>query len=154
MTFDKKYHDGEYKTVGQAAVALNQEEHQEVGETMEAMQKKYAEEMQATIEKGRHLDHFFIVVLRKKEPLSIEMPVSNVLRQWFIGPRLTQPSAEVLKKDFPLHDHDVWEITDGEPKHLWTLPGPDAWDLILANKEENDPQLVGWMIDYEKGVLK
>lgn len=150
---DKKHHKGPYKTVGQAAVALNKNEKQEVGETVEMMQHKYAEELQNTLNANKHLSHYYVIVLRKKEALSIDMPVNNVLRQWFIAPRQTKPSAKQLKKDYPLHDHDIWEVTEGEPKHLWTLPGPDAWNLILDHKEDNDPQLVEWMIDFERGEL-
>jgi len=151
---DKKHHDGPYKTVGQAALALNKNEHQEVGETFEMMQHKYAEELQNTLKKHSDLSHYFIIVLRKKEALSIEMPVNNVLRQWFVAPRMTKPSARRLKMDYPLHDHDIWEVTNGNPRHLWTLPGPDVWDMILQNKDDNDPNLVRWMIEYDKGELK
>jgi len=150
---DKKYHKGPYKTVGQAAVAINKQEHQEVGDTMAEMSKSYDAEMRATLNKHQKLSHYYIIVLRKKEPMSPVMPVSNVMRQWFVAPRTTKPSAKVLRVDFPLHDHDVWEVKEGAPSHLWTLPGPDAWDLIMRNKEDNDPQLVGWMIDYERNRL-
>ena len=143
-----------YKTVGQAAVALNKEAPQEVGETYEMMEKKYAEELEATLKQNDKIAHYYIIVLRKKEPLCPTMPVSNVLRQWFVAPRQTKPSARTLRIDFPLHDHDVWEVRNGHPEHLWTLPGPDAWDFILSHKDQHDPNLVGWMVDYEKGLLK
>ncbi len=144
----------QYKTVGQAAFHINKNETQEVGETLEMMEKKYAEELQECLNLNKKHTHYYIVVLRKKEPMSPVLPVSNVLRQWFIAPRFTKPSARVLKKDYPLQDHDVWEVKDGNPQHVWTLPGPDAWDFIMQNKRDHDPHLVKWMTEYEKGTLK
>jgi len=154
MTYDKKYHEGEYKTVGQAAVALDQGLHQDVGETMEGMSQGYDKEMRDVLEKNKNLNEYYVVVLRKKEPLNPNLPMSNVMRQWFVAPRISRPSASTLKKDYPLHDHDVWKVKDGEPLHQWTLPGPDAWGHIMNHKTDHDKDLVKWMVDYEKGLLK
>lgn len=143
----------DYKTVGQAAVALDEGKHQEVGETVEEMQKAYDREMRLCLKKNQAVSEYYIVVLRKKEALSIEMPVNNVLRQWFIAPRMSKPSLKVLKKDYPLHDFDVWHVKKGEPHYLITLPGPDAWDTILNNPKDHDPNLVKWMKKFQDDKL-
>ena len=147
-------HSKKFKTVGEAAIAVNENRYQEVGETVAEMSKSYDKEMRAILEKHKSINKYYIIVLRKKEPLSPSFPVSNVMRQWFVAPRLTKPSAKTLKRDYPLHDHDVWLIKNGEHFHQWTLPGPDAWTHILKNKSNHDPDLVKWMMQFESGALK
>jgi hypothetical protein len=92
----------EYKTVGEAAVAINKGDRQEVGETLEGMQKSYAREMELTLKRCKDIWHYYIVVFRKKEFLSPTDPVQNVVRQRFVAPWPKRPRAALLKKEAPM----------------------------------------------------
>ena len=144
------------QTVGQAALNLLTKansiyEMQEVQETVDAMTPAYYAELEDTIAKNRHKyeSPFYVVCLRKKENFFI-----NVLRQWFIA-RQTQPLACVLFRDYPNHDHDVWEIdSQGEPKLKWTLPPGQEMQTIMKNPHLYHSDLVSWIKKYQDGFLE
>lgn len=140
-TQEKQKNQKKKETVGEAALRLSSESvSQEVGETYNEMEKRYHESMEECLEKHKKHPNYFILVLRKKEPF-----FENILRQWFIAPRFEKPKSTRLKLEYPLYDHDVWEVKKGTPIHLWTLPGPDAWHTILKNPINHDPTLIKWM---------
>lgn len=144
------------ETVGQAAYRLLDRAHethemQEVQETINAMTPAYYSELESTIVKnrGRYCAPFYIVCLRKKENFFI-----NVLRQWFIA-RQTQPLACVMFRNYPNHDHDVWEIdANGEPKLKWTLPPGQEMQTIMKKPYRYHSDLVKWIKDYQDGFLE
>lgn len=144
------------QTVGQAAFTLLAHAHatqemQEVQETLDEMTPAYFAELEDCIKKNRRKydSPFYVVCLRKKENFFV-----NVLRQWFIA-RQTKPLAGVMLRDYPNHDHDIWEINAlGEPKLLWTLPPGQEQQTILKNKHLYHSDLVKWVEDYHSGLLE
>lgn len=144
------------ETVGQAAFKLLLNAHetremQEVQETLNAMTPAYYAELEDCAKKNRrkYQGIFYIICLRKKENFFI-----NVLRQWFIA-RQTKPFACVLFRDYPNHDHDIWEINSaGEPKLLWSLPPGQEQQTIIKNKHLYHSDLVKWIEDYHEGILE
>jgi|SRR5215469_11145077 len=144
------------QTVGQAAFSLLMKAHQvqemqEVQETLDAMTPAYYAELEDCIKKNKrkYSSPFYIVCLRKKEAFFL-----NVLRQWFVA-RQTKPLACVMLRDYPNHDHDVWEINaEGEPKLLWALPPGQEQQTILKNKYLYHSDLVKWIEDYHDGFLE
>ena len=143
-------------TVGQAAFSLLAKAHetqemQEVQETLNAMTPAYYAELESSIKNNRHKYSapFYVICLRKKENFFI-----NVLRQWFIA-RQSVPLACVMLRDYPNHDHDVWEINShGEPKLIWTLPPGQEQRTIMKNPHLYHSDLVGWIKDYQVGKLE
>lgn len=139
--------------VGKAVhnILSRENESQEVGETLEGMTPRYFQELFATIDANRdRFDNiFYVVVLRKKESWAV-----NVLRQWFVA-RQTLPSAQVLREDYPNHDHDVWRINTKESNVTleWTLPTAQDSLTILANKNLYDQNLVKWIQQFNEGRL-
>lgn len=144
------------KTVGQAAYDLliranATQEMQEVQETLDAMTPAYFAELEDCAKKNRrkYQGNFYIVCLRKKENFFI-----NVLRQWFIA-RQTKPFASVLFRDYPNHDHDIWEINQsGDAKLLWSLPPAQEQQTIMKNSHLYHSDLVKWINDYHDGFLE
>lgn len=144
------------RTVGQAAFDLLAKAHQchemqEVQDTLNAMTPSYYAELEECIKKNKHKyqGNFFVVCLRKKENFFI-----NVLRQWFIA-RQTQPLACVMLRDYPNHDHDLWEVdSSGEPKLKWTLPPGQEQQTIMKNPHLYHSDLVTWIKDYQEGILE
>lgn len=127
------------------------QEMQEVQETLDEMTPAYYAELERTIKKNsrKYQGKFYIVCLRKKESFFI-----NVLRQWFIA-RQTKPFASTLLRDYPNHDHDIWEIDpQGEPKLLWTLPPGQEQQTIMKNPHLYHKDLVQWIHDYQEGILE
>jgi hypothetical protein len=131
--------------------AFETEEMQNVEETLDAMTPAYFAELEDCAKKNSHKyqGNFYIVCLRKKENFFV-----NVLRQWFIA-RQTKPLAAVMLRDYPNHDHDIWEIgRSGELKLLWTLPPGQEQQTILKNKHLYHSDLVKWIEDYHNGFLE
>lgn len=136
-------------TVGEKSAELLQNPTpQEVGDTLPGMVERYDQELRATLKAHSNHPYYFIVVLRKKDPMMV-----NVMRQWFVAPRLSLPDPTTLTAEFPLYDHDVWEVENSEPVHLWTLPGPDGVPNILKHPEQHCPQLVRQIKEYQDGKL-
>jgi len=143
-------------TVGKVAYdllhkAFETQEMQEVQETLDAMTPAYYAELEDCIQKNRHKYQapFHVVCLRKKENFFV-----NVLRQWFIA-RQTKPLACIMLRDYPNHDHDIWEINAaGEPKLLWTLPPGQEQLTIMKHPELYHSDLVKWIKDYQDGFLE
>ncbi len=126
------------------------QEMQEVQETLDAMTPAYYAELETAIETNRskYVTPFYVICLRKKEPFFI-----NVMRQWFIV-RQTKPLACVMRRDYPNHDHDIWEVdSKGEPKLLWTLPTEQDSQTVMKNPHLYHSDLVKWIDDYQKGIL-
>ena len=147
FTYQEETDSEKVPTLGEEALKLSAQGYsQEVGETYNEMAKDYDKEMRECLNINKNHDHYYIVVLRKKEHF-----FDNVLRQWFCAPRFTKPSSMDLKFQYPLHDHDVWEVKNGSPSYLWTLPGPDAWSHILRNPISHDKKLVNWMELHMQG---
>jgi len=136
-------------TVGASALAIDKGERQEIGETAPEMIQKYAEELQETLDIHKNVKNYYIVVLRKKEPL-----FPNVVRQWFIAPRKTRPSPYQMKKEYNQFDIDVWRVKDNDAVHQWTLPSVDVWKTILKNPEHNPEKLIQDMDAFEKRTLR
>jgi hypothetical protein len=124
---------------------------QEVGETIEGMSPRYRKELIDTIEKniGKYKSPFYVVVLRKKEVWAM-----NVLRQWYVA-RQTRPSAKVLRRDYPNHDHDVWKV-DGKTHQIdleWSLPTAQDAKAILKTPDSYDRDVVKWLRLFREGRL-
>ena len=136
------------KTVGEHALEIDKGDRQEVGETLPGMLENYSKNLQEAIETSSDIKEFYIIVLRKKEPL-----FQNVIRQWMVSPRITRPSPYQLKTDYNLYDIDLWLVKNGDPFHQWSLPGPESWDTIINNPLSNDPDLVKWMKLFQKKEL-
>jgi REP element-mobilizing transposase RayT len=124
---------------------------QNVGETLDAMTPRYYKELFDTFENNRKQfsSPFYIVVLRKKEPWAL-----NVLRQWYIA-RQSKPSARVLRKDYPNHDHDVWEADSkaDDVRLLWTLPTSQDAQTILTNKGMYQEDVVECIEKFNAGLI-
>lgn len=132
------------------AKAHQTQEMQEVQETLDAMTPAYLAELEDCVEKNSHKysTPFYVVCLRKKENFFV-----NVLRQWFIA-RQTKPMACVMLRDYPNHDHDIWEIKDGQAKLIWTLPPGQEQQTIMKNPHLYHSDLVKWIKDYQSGDLE
>ena len=129
---------------------IESNERQEVQETIDAMTPAYLAELEDCAKKNcRKFDGaFYIVCLRKKEAFFI-----NVIRQWFVA-RQTKPLPDVLFRDYPNHDHDVWEVTpSGETKLLWSLPPGQEQLTIMKNPNQYHKDLVNWIKDFQNGCL-
>lgn len=63
--------------------------------------------------------------------------------------------ACMLFRDYPNHDHDIWEIDEkGEPKLLWALPPGQEQQTIMKNAHLYHKDLVQWIKDYQEGTLE
>lgn len=139
--------------VGQAVYGLMQKpaEYQEVGDTLQAMTPRYWNGLLNAIKCGKQetQENFYIVVLRKKEPWS-----ERVLRQWFVSP-VYNPSAKILREDYPNHDHDLW-FFDQKTEDLvfkWSLPTAQDCKTILANPDLYDANLIATIVAFNSGKL-
>lgn len=123
----------------------------EVGEIIAEYAHEYTEEVKNCIKQnvGRFESPFYIVVLHKKEPWSV-----NVMRNWFIA-RQSKPSAFVLRNDYPNHSNTVYRYDSktSELKILWSLPTEQDARTIIKNFHLYDKTLVSWIADYNDGKL-
>lgn len=145
--FDKKYHEGPYKTAGQAAVALDDGYHQEVGETLPGMLECTDKWLGKILDVHKKIDHYFLLLVRKKHAIHVNM----IIQKFSIFAQ--RPDPYNLYKNLPLSSMDVFEVNKGDPLLLWCLPGPEAWDNILKNPEDHPENLVGWMKQFQDGTL-
>ena len=142
--------------LGQAVYdILSTEQHmQTVEETTDAMTPKYFEELMIAVNKGckDFKSPFYVVVVRKKETLAGQ--VMNVLKHQYVT-RQTPPKAEFLRTNFPNADHDLYEISSylSTVTLLYTLPTEQDSRTILKHPHLYDPQLVKWIVDYNRGTL-
>lgn len=120
-----------------------------VGEIIEEYADEYTAQVAECIKSNvqNYEAPFFVVVLHKKEPWAL-----NVMRNWFVA-RQTKPSAQTLRIDYPNHMHTVYRYDkrSSELKLLWSLPTALDADTILKNGQLYHPDLVAWILNYERG---
>ena len=130
--------------------SIEANEMQEVQETIDAMTPAYIAELEDCAQKNsrKYDGKYYIVCLRKKETFFV-----NVIRQWFIA-RQTKPIPDVLFRDYPNFDHDIWEISPGgDTKLLWSLPPGQEQRTIMKNPHLYHSDLVQWIKDFQNGCL-
>ena len=114
----------------------------EVGEIISEYGDSYTDQIKECILNNtrRYESPFYIVVMHKKEPWSI-----NVMRNWFIA-RQSKPSMKNLWDMFPNHMHTVYEFDKKKEEIalLWTLPSYQEAKVIVKNWDLYDKQLVKW----------
>lgn len=142
--------------LGQAVYDILSKEQrpQTVEETTEAMTPKYYEQLMIAVDKGckDFQPPFYVIVVRKKETIGGQ--VMNVLKHQYVT-RQTKPRALFLRMNFPNADHDLYEIDANKTTItlLYTLPTAQDSKTILKNPHLYDPQLVQWIMDYNRGTL-
>jgi hypothetical protein len=129
------------KTYGQLMLqAASLTDHQEIGETSEALTKHFKDIIEDAVQKnhdkgvrGKYYIHIWI----QKEPYA-----QNSLR---IYPqcRRTRPSP------YQGHDHYLWSVDDGGlVKFEWCIPSKEVLSYILANPNEFDKDYVIMLRKY------
>ena len=129
------------KTYGQLMLeARAKSDHQEVGETSEALMSRFKEiiedAMQKEYERGTR-GRYYIHIWLQKEPYA-----QNALR---IYPqcRRTRPSP------YQGHDHYLWSVDDGGlVKFEWCIPKKEIVQYILKNPNEFDVNYVRMLKKY------
>lgn len=132
---------GSDKTYGQLMLeAAAKSDHQEVGETSEALMQRFKDIIEDAVQKnfdkgvrGRYYIHIWI----QKEPYA-----QNALR---IYPqcRRTRPSP------YQGHDHYLWSVDDGGLINFqWCIPRKEVVKHILSNPNDFDADYVRLLKSY------
>lgn len=129
-------------TVGAALldVLSKPQEEMQVQEVIDEYAGSYVKELEDTVAANfsKYVKPFYIVVLHKKEPWSV-----NILRNWFVA-RQSQPTMKAMWALFPNHSHTVYKVTENACDPMWSLPTYQEARTILLNSHLYHEDLVKW----------
>ena len=141
------------ETVGAASLRLQEQEirnQREIThsaeEQMRAHLSEYEDNVLQCIHDNKNLfeDHFYVVVLTKKERL-----MQNVLRNYFFA-RRSCPT--------PDYDQTVYKYTKASDnlEYMWTIPAADVVECMKVNKYQLGTEayeLLGYVMSFLDGSL-
>lgn len=138
---------GDRKTVGSMLVDTHDKHMKsapiEAGALVDEFGKKYMSDLYDYVEYGsKHYDKFYINILSRKTKQYLRRAIE-------VFPRI-EPSLPLMEPN-----QDVWAVdcVKQSVKFLWTLPDEEEFDLVLANPNKDNEDLVKWINIY-KGFQK